>query len=998
MSNPSRARRCQAFLAAAVIGISGVASIPLTAQATESPAHPADQQSPSGQKIEGATLSWNLNDSFVSYLKTPGTGGKIDADGVDNLDNAFGWSSGTGTFRDGKGEVALPGSLHFTAHNGAMDLTVRDLSLSIDGQSGIVYANIDSKNASGEMVQYGRIALGHVDLSGLNKSSDSLSAEAAKVTLTSQAAPAFGGRYKEGQELSPLTFKAPLSATGQPSTGQGEQTPSSARKIVSSDLKWGIKESFRKYIRGPIAKGTWEVSGGITDDNGSFGWGAGTGHYDPSTQSGEISYPGELHFTGHGGILDMRISNIRLKITNGQGSLIADVASNDPEGQPHIYTNSTLAKVDLSGATLTGGKVSVTNAKTTMTASGSVAFANFYSEGQELDALSFSAILDEAAGSDSPGGNGGADTSAPVPPINNGSGSGTSDAGNGGNAGTGGNAETGGSGAGGNLGNGDNSSAGNGGTGSVTPAEQNPAVGTADVKQSSTRKVVSSDLQWGVKESFRKYIRGPIAKGTWTVSGGVKDNGGVFNWGTGTGQYDVATKSGQIKYPGELHFTGHGGILDMKISNVRLQITNGEGKLVADVVSNDTDGKPHTYNNSVLATVDLSGATLNGDKISVTGAKTTITPSGAAAFADFYSAGTALDPLSFSATLGETVDSNPIDAVEDQGSHESATASDNQFSTSNGSDNGQGSSNGGAAQNAAGSGAQATQNGSASRSGGSSTNPGKADLKCVPVTVTETAKPSVSAANHDSAGATSSTSGTVSAASLNWGLKTSFRNYISGGIAKGKWDLSSVGYSNGTYNWSNGSGKFENGKGSVSFPGSVRFTGHKGILDLKISNLRLDIDGAKGTLYATVSSNNMEGKNKDYGEVALADVDVSGLKVEGGKISLDGGKTNLTKVGSEAFADFYQPGQELDPLSFSGSLSGGESRSVKPMAESKATVDQNAKPVVTTKTVYQGEGCEHLASTGAQSPAALAGIGAAILAVGTGAVLIARRRMGHNRP
>ncbi|MFI5505039.1 HtaA domain-containing protein [Corynebacterium kutscheri] len=38
-------------------------------------------------------------------------------------------------------------------------------------------------------------------------------------------------------------------------------------------------------------------------------------------------------------------------------------------------------------------------------------------------------------------------------------------------------------------------------------------------------EITGGTLKWGIKQSFRQYIKGPIAKGDWTTSGDVKNNG-----------------------------------------------------------------------------------------------------------------------------------------------------------------------------------------------------------------------------------------------------------------------------------------------------------------------------------------------------------------------------------------------------------------------------------------------------------------------------------------
>ncbi|WP_313539117.1 HtaA domain-containing protein [Leifsonia aquatica] len=159
----------------------------------------------------------------------------------------------------------------------------------------------------------------------------------------------------------------------------------------------------------------------------------------------------------------------------------------------------------------------------------------------------------------------------------------------------------------------------------------------------------------------------------------------------------------------------------------------------------------------------------------------------------------------------------------------------------------------------------------------------------------------------------------VSDASLNWGVKTSFRNYISGGIANGSWTLAGVTYSGGQYGWSGGTGTFnpDETRGLVRYSGSVSFTGHDGVLNLVLSNLAIRVTSAtQATLIADVHSTDMAGKPSDYSGVSFATIALGGGTASGSTFSVDGAATALTADGAKAFAGFYNAGEALDPISF----------------------------------------------------------------------------------
>ena len=86
-------------------------------------------------------------------------------------------------------------------------------------------------------------------------------------------------------------------------------------------------------------------------------------------------------------------------------------------------------------------------------------------------------------------------------------------------------------------------------------------------------------------------------------------------------------------------------------------------------------------------------------------------------------------------------------------------------------------------------------------------------------------------------------------ATLHWGFKESFRAYIDGDIANGEWTTDrGATYETPEFSWPNGQGRYdpETGLGYVQFLGTVRFTGHEGLLDTTIADPTLSIsrDGA----------------------------------------------------------------------------------------------------------------------------------------------------------
>lgn len=165
----------------------------------------------------------------------------------------------------------------------------------------------------------------------------------------------------------------------------------------------------------------------------------------------------------------------------------------------------------------------------------------------------------------------------------------------------------------------------------------------------------------------------------------------------------------------------------------------------------------------------------------------------------------------------------------------------------------------------------------------------------------------------------------VQAATAEWGgVKKSFQSYITGSIAKGSWTLDGVGYDNSRFQFTGTGGDVDTAaqSGSIRYGGAMHFTGHNGgVLDLNIANLEVRFNGTSGQLIADVRSSNMEGERKDFGRTVLGDVSFSLLDVSDSAV--DGEATvTLTAAGNDAFANFYEPGTTLDPLSLHAQLGG----------------------------------------------------------------------------
>ena len=743
----------------------------------------------------------------------------------------------------------------------------------------------------------------------------------------------------------------------------GEVTAASEQSLQDVTVNWGLKKSFRSYINGPFSQGSQELTGVTTNEDGSYHFTSAEG----TVANGEysVTFTGSsIHYTAHHGLLEVIISDLSVTIKDGVGTVRANVQSRPYNGNttPNDLVetkNMTLGTFNASGLKVESNTITLpsvdeengTRVKLSEEATG--AFAGFYKAGQELDALGFSAtIVTKEAPAPSPEPSTEPSAKPTAAPTAEPSSAPTSEAPKPADPKP---AEP-------------TSAAPSAAPTSAAPSS--PAATTEPKREEKvTGNVVESGtLSWDIRESFLKYLTG-FAHGSVNVEGMEKTAAGGFKYTQASGVYNPETKTGQINFAGTAEFTGHNGQLKSTIKNMRLVVVNGKGTLVADVDALTRDGKSVSKTGLAIAEVDLSGASVKDGVFSAQNAAVALTAEGSEVlFAGQYrGADNAMAPLSFSVKLSEQTAENTVEVPRVSENK----SSDNKGSENGSSDNSSSNSSDNSGANGSGSNGSAGTSGSVSNGGSSSNgsvsnNP--AQPVCVPVTRTREVQEQ------------GASDGTIKSANLGWGVRDSFRNYVRGGIANGSWELNGTSYSSDAFNWSNGTGTFKGGKGSISFSGSVRFTGHHGILDTTIANPRLEINGNSGTLYATMNSNDPSGKATNYGEVALLKVDLSGLQSSSDAVSVNGAATTLTAEGAKAFAGFYDAGKDMAPLSFSAAINGAKT-TTKTVSE----------------TVYEGEGCDPvtgkpLASTGASGVEGTLVAGFIAVAAGAGTVVYTRRR------
>ncbi|HIW92214.1 MAG TPA: HtaA domain-containing protein [Candidatus Corynebacterium avicola] len=710
----------------------------------------------------------------------------------------------------------------------------------------------------------------------------------------------------------PLVGAVALPGAVTPAVAAPAESSNSAEvsSVSQGTLSWGIKQSFRNYLTGPIAGGHWDLdgigfTGGAKAEDGAFQFSADPAAAAVQGDDADIPLNGSMTLTGHAGLINVTLSNLEMQIRGNQAQLIADgrylAADVDAvvslAGGPPAFSGEPVATFNLDQTLSEAGAASgaaTVSGDSWIHENLNKALLGSYGEGKN-DGDRFSLDLTTA-----PGGAKSVDRSVQIARS-----AGQSEAGQQSQAT-------------------EQAPAAETTTQGQTaqPATQTQA--TADNAQCGD--VQSASVGWGIKQSFRSYLNGPIAMGGWDLNGvgfsGDPSGQGTFDF---TGDPSAVKLSGQdadIPLNGSINMNGHFGALDITLSNMSVKVRGTTAQFIADyrsstvssftpgaeVTGADTGSQVPIAEFTLDQPINASGSgeiTLNGPGY--------ITADGNKAFGGNYGEGNnEADPLNV--TLATDGGDCGTGAGEGRGLDALTTAS------------------------------PATAGGATGTGGTYDAGSGNPDLGVSAPRVS-----GVASGGNDSETTCDASDGSthVAEARMGWGLKESFRSYIRGSIANGGWDLDGGAvYSDGAFVFTGSDGTAEVSDGSLSsatltFGGSVHFTGHDGVLDTTVANPELKIDGDTGTLYADVSSNDTEGNPHDYGRIAVADLAVDGAEVTDG-VAEGSATATLTADGSAAMGSFYETGAEMDPLSFAAALGcDGEAGSLGDMPEDETEDDRD---------------------------------------------------------
>ena len=169
--------------------------------------------------------------------------------------------------------------------------------------------------------------------------------------------------------------------------------PEGACEVQDVSITWGFKESFRSYISGSIAQGSWEASGDVGYEIPHFTLTGGTGHVNAARDEGIVAFEGGIVFSGHDGILETSLQNPELIIIGSrEATLMFDVTGDTMEevsvNQPDVPFATVTWGRGAENVVPSDGVWSVEGAQVVLTQEGSDAFGT-YPAGEKMDPLSF---------------------------------------------------------------------------------------------------------------------------------------------------------------------------------------------------------------------------------------------------------------------------------------------------------------------------------------------------------------------------------------------------------------------------------------------------------------------------------------------------------------------------------------------------------------------------------------------------------------------------------
>ena len=167
------------------------------------------------------TLDWGVKASFRNYvLNGPAAGAiVVGPPATGNDDGTYRFAAGPVAYAGPDDVVAqFEGSVRFTGHHGALDLSLSEPRVEIDATGGTLVVDASTKDMdTGVVTELDDVAIADLDVDAAPPTAVGEVVTFAEVpaTLTEEGAAAFGGFYVAGDALDPVTFAIQVDDPGE---------------------------------------------------------------------------------------------------------------------------------------------------------------------------------------------------------------------------------------------------------------------------------------------------------------------------------------------------------------------------------------------------------------------------------------------------------------------------------------------------------------------------------------------------------------------------------------------------------------------------------------------------------------------------------------------------------------------------------------------------------------------------------------------------------------
>jgi hypothetical protein len=207
---------------------------------------PDDPDAPIGAEIADGRLTWGVKKAFRTYVVDGVAQGRITvADGASQApgNGVFTFTDAKGTYDTGADTLtaAFEGAVTFQGHRQSgvydLDLTLTDLTATLDGGTGELTADVTSLGETTQDVVVAELTAESADLTAKK---DVITLDEVTAELTEDGADAFGRLYPAGTELDPLDLSvaltpgADLPGGGQTGTPTATATPGTTGAVGGS--------------------------------------------------------------------------------------------------------------------------------------------------------------------------------------------------------------------------------------------------------------------------------------------------------------------------------------------------------------------------------------------------------------------------------------------------------------------------------------------------------------------------------------------------------------------------------------------------------------------------------------------------------------------------------------------------------------------------------------------------------------------------------------------